>query len=254
MEPTLRTILSTALLLVAVAAATPARAQALDVLSGGAVEPGILAAAAQYNKDTGANVKVRFATAPQILKQVGDGAKADIVLAPPRVIDDLVKAGKLDAGLRPNVGKVGVGVASRKDGPTPDIATTEALKKSVLAAGSIVFNTASSGLYIERMFEKLGIAAEVKAKAKRYPTGAAVMEHLVKGTGNEFGFGPQTEIAQYLDKGLRRIGPLPADVQNFTTYHAVMHTGSTDAGAAKAFLQYLATPAARKIFAANGVE
>ncbi len=229
-------------------------AQSLDVLSGGAIEPGILAAAAQYRKETGADVKVRFATAPQILKKVGDGEKADVVLAPPGVINDLVKAGKLDGGTRPNVGRVGVGVASRTGGPTPDNKTTEALKQAVLGAESIVFNSASSGQYIERLFDKLGIAAAVKAKEKRYPTGAAVMEHLAKGKGNEFGFGPITEILQYSGKGVRHIGPLPADIQNFTTYDAVAHAGATNAAGAKAFLQYLAKPETRKIFAANGVE
>ncbi len=68
-----------------------AHGQSIDILSAGAVEPGILAAAEAYKKQTGTEVKVRFATAPMILKQMGDGAKADVVLAPPPVLDQLAK-------------------------------------------------------------------------------------------------------------------------------------------------------------------
>ncbi len=234
--------------------AVPASAQSVDVLSAGAIEPGILAAAAQYRRETGTEVKVRFATAPAILKQMGEGAKADVVIAPPPVLDQLAKAGSIDATTRTPVGKVGVGVASRTGGPTPDISSAEALRKSVLAAESLVFNTASTGLYMDRLFEKLGMTEAVKAKAKRYGNGEAVMEHLIKGKGQEFGFGAATEIVLFKDKGLRLIGPLPAEIQNFTSYAATVHTTATNAKGAAGFLQFLAKPATKKIFADKGVE
>lgn len=250
----MRFSLKAALLLAAVAVSSTARAETIDILSAGAVEPGILAAAEAYKKQTGADVKVRFATAPAILKQMGEGAKADIVLAPPPVLDELAKTGKIDATTRTPVGRVGAGIASRAGGPNPDIATSEALKKSVLAAESVVFNTASTGLYLDRLFEKWGIAAEVKAKAKRYGNGEGVMEHLIKGTGNEFGFGAATEIVLYKDKGLRLLGPLPADVQNYTSYAATVHATAANTKGAGEFLKFLGLPATKKIFADRGVE
>ncbi len=234
--------------------ALPASAQTIDILSAGAIEPGILAAAAQYRQETGTEVKVRFATAPAILKQMGEGAKADVVIAPPPVLEQLAKAGSIDGTTRTPVGKVGVGVASRAGGPTPDISSSEALKKSVLSAESLVFNTASTGLYMDRLFEKLGMTEAVKAKAKRYGNGEAVMEHLIKGKGQEFGFGAATEIVLFKDKGLRLIGPLPADIQNYTSYAATVHTTATNAKGAASFLQFLAKPATKKIFADKGVE
>ena len=235
-------------------AATAVRAQAIDVLSAGAVEPGILAAAEAFKKQTGTEVKVRFATAPAILKQMAEGAKADIVIAPPAVLDQLAKDNKIDGATRTNVGRVGVGVASRSGGPSPDISTGEAVKKAVLGAESIVFNTASTGLYMDRLFDKWGITAEVKAKAKRYGNGEAVMEHLIKGKGNEFGFGAATEIVLFKDKGLRLLGPLPADVQNYTGYAATAHSGSSNLKGAADFLKFLARPETKRIFADRGVE
>lgn len=231
-----------------------AQSQPIDVLSAGAVEPGILAAADAYKKQTGTDVKVRFATAPAIRKQMGEGAKADIVIAPPALVDELAKAGRIDGATATPIGKVGAGVASRPGGPTPDIRNADSLKKAVVAASSIVFNTASTGLYIEKMLEKLGIAEQVKAKSKRPPTGAEVMELLLKGTGEEFGFGPMTEILLYKDKGLRLIGPLPAELQNYTSYTATAHAAPSNAKSAADFLHFLARPATRKIFAERGVE
>ena len=250
----MKTLFSALACAAALAMTTTAYAQSIEVLSAGAVEPGILAAADAFKKSSGTYVKVRFATAPAILKQMAEGAKADVVIAPPPVLDELAKTNKIDAATRTSVGKVGVGIASRADGPTPDIKTADSLKKAVLAADTLAFNTASTGLYMDRLFEKWGITGEVKAKAKRYGNGEGVMEHLIKGKGNEFSFGAATEIVLFKDKGLRLIGPLPADVQNYTSYAATVHTSAANTKGAAAFLQFLAQPATRKIFAEKGVE
>ena len=80
------------------------------------------------------------------------------------------------------------------------------------------------------------------------------MEHVIKGKGNEIGFGAITEIRMYEPKGLKLVGPLPADVQNYTTYEAAIMRGAAAPDAAKAVLRALASPAGRSAFAAGGVE
>ncbi len=80
------------------------------------------------------------------------------------------------------------------------------------------------------------------------------MEHLIKGKGNEFGFGAATEIVLFKDKGLRLLGPLPADVQNYTSYAATVHASAANAKGAADFLKFLGQPATSKIFADSGVE
>ena len=230
-----------------------AQASDIKVLSAGAVEPGLKAAAAAFQKANAHQVSITFNTAPQIRKRLGSGEVHDMVLAPPAVLDELAKAGKL-AAERAVVGRVGLGVAVRPGAPAPDISSAEALKKSVLDAESIVFNRASTGIYFENLLKKMGIYGEVEKKTTRYADGASVMEHVLKGKGREIGFGPITEILLHREQGLRLVGPLPAEVQNYTSYTAAVMNGAASAAAAQEFVRYLGTPAAKALFAQAGIQ
>src|SRR5262252_4872705 len=232
----------------------PAFAAEIKVFSAGAVEPGLVRAIEAFKRASGDTVKVEFNTAPQLAKRLADGDVADVLIAPPGALDAQIKDGKVVAEGRVTVGRVGAGVVTRKDAPSPDIATTEAFKQTVLGADSIVYNTASTGLYLEKLFERLGIADAIKAKTTRYPNGERVMEHLMHGKGNEIGFGAITEIKLFEPKGLKLVGPLPADVQNYTTYAAALMTGAPSPQAAKAFIAFLGSAEAKQAFAAGGVE
>jgi molybdate transport system substrate-binding protein len=225
----------------------------LRVLSAGAIEPGLKAAAAAWQRETGVEVRINFATAPQLRQRVASGEAADVLIAPPAVLDEFAKGGKVDA-LRASVGRVGLGVAVRPDAPVPDISSAAALERSVLEAESLVFNRASTGLYFESLLKKLGLYDKVAAKTTRYDTGSAIMEHLLKGKGREVGVGAITEILLYRDKGLKLVGPLPAEVQNFTTYTATPMAASANAQDAAAFVRYLASPAGKAHFVAAGIE
>ena len=136
----------------------------------------------------------------------------------------------------------------------PDISTVDALKRSLLTADSIVFNQASSGIYLEKLFERLGVADQTRARWTRYPNGEGVMEHLIHGKGREFGFGASTEIVLYADKGLKLVGPLPAEVQNYTSYVAVRHTGAANTVGAQMLLDYLKKPEVKVAFVKNGID
>jgi molybdate transport system substrate-binding protein len=233
--------------------AQAATAAEIKVLSAGAIEPGLKAVATAFQKSTGHVVRITFNTAPQLRKRISDGEIQDVVIAPPALIEEISKAGKLTQD-RIDVGRVGMGVAVRPGAPLPDISSAEALRKSVLEAESIVFNRASTGLYFEGLLKKMGIYEQVEKKTTRYPDGNSVMEHVLKGKGREIGFGPITEILLHRDHGLRLVGPLPAEAQNYTRYTAAVMTGAQAAGAAQDFVRYLGTPAAKAAFAAAGIE
>jgi molybdate transport system substrate-binding protein len=226
----------------------------INVLSAGAVEPGLMAAADLFRAKTGHEVKIRFATAPAIRQRMSGNETADIVLAPPAVLDDLARTGRIDGQVRVTVGRVGVGVAVRDGAPVPDISTAETLKAAVLGAESLVYNQASTGTYVEGLLKRLDVADQVTARTKRYPDGDAVMHHLIKGTGREVGFGAITEILLYKDKGLRLVGPLPHEVQNYTTYAAAVVPSAASPAEAKEFLQFLQGPEAKSAFGAKGIE
>jgi molybdate transport system substrate-binding protein len=117
-----------------------------------------------------------------------------------------------------------------------------------------VYNTASTGLYLDKLFADMAILEQLKPKTTRYPDGASVMEHVIKGKGNEIGFGAITEIKAYESRGLRLVGPLPAPVQNYTSYDAAMMSAATATAAAQSVLRLLATPAGKAAFVSAGVE
>ena len=233
--------------------ASATMAAEIKVLSAGAVEPGIRAAAAAYTKQSGNEVKITFNTAPEIRKRVTAGEAFDVVIAPPAALDEFAGAGKLGAD-RVNLGRVGVGVVVRSGAESPDISSTEALKRSMLQADSVVFNRASTGIYLENLFKKLGLYDQILPKTTRYPDGAAVMEHVAKGKGREIGFGAATEILLLRDKGLKLVGPLPADIQNYTSYSAAPLGSAASAELARAFVKYLGGPESKGFFAAAGVD
>ena len=226
----------------------------ITVLSAGAVKPGLLKVIDAFRRGTGHEVKVAFATAPALLKRIGGGERVDVVIAPPAALDDLVKAGKAAPAERVTVARIGVGVAVREGAPAPRIATVDELKQSLLNAESVVYNQASTGIYLEGLFNRLGIAAQLKAKTTRYPDFVGVLDHVSKGKGNEIGLGATTVIVEAENKGLKLVGPLPAEIQNYTTYAVTVAAEGLAKDAAREFVRYLTTPAAKATFAAAGIE
>ena len=223
------------------------------VLSAGAVEPGLKAAAAAFEKETRHVVKIMFNTVPQVRTRIDGGERADVVIATPAVLDEFAKAGKIDKE-RAALGRIGMGVAIRTGAAVPDIASGDSFKRSILAVDGLVFSRGSSGIYFEGLLKKMGISDQIQSKVVRYDEGAAVFEHVLKGKGNDVGVGQITEIRLFREKGLRLVGPLPADVQNYTSYAAAAMTAGSNAEGAREFVRYLGTPAAKALFAAAGIE
>ena len=233
---------------------TTVNAAEIRVLSAGAVEPGLHAFADVVKRETGHTLAIQFNTGPQIAKRLADGDVYDILISPPPAIAQALKDGLIVAETKVPVGRVGAGIIVRTSAAAPDVSSVDALKRALLAADSIVYNTASTGIYLDRLFERWGILEAVKPKSTRYPDGASVMNHVIGGKGAEVGFGAMTEIRMYEPKGLRLVGPLPADVQNYTSYEAAVMTAAKNAEAARAALKVLASPAGKAAFVSGGVE
>jgi len=226
----------------------------IRVLSAGAVQPGLVKVIDAFRREAGRDVKVAFATAPEIRKRLGSGETVDVVLAPPAVLDNLVKTGKAAATDRVVVGRIGIGVMVRAGAPLLKIATVDEFKQALLGADALVYNQASTGIYLEQLFDRLGIGEPLKAKTMRYPDAAPVLDHISKDKGSEIGLGATTVIIEGESKGLKFVGPLPAEIQNYTTYAATVVADSTATDAARALVHYLTTPAAKATFTAAGIE
>ena len=229
-----------------------AGAAEITVLSGGAIEPGLKAAAAAFEKSSGHTVKITFNTTPQMRKRVTGGDTFDVVIAPPAAVKEFAEASKVDGG-GVDVGRVGSGVTVRPGAPVPVIKTAEDVKKAVLDAESIVFNTASTGIYFENLLKKWGIFDEIKGKTVRYTTGSEVMKHVLKGKGREVGFGPITEILLEKEHGIILVGPFPAEIQNYTSYVAVAMSAASNKAAAQELVRYLGG-AGKPLFVAAGID
>jgi molybdate transport system substrate-binding protein len=225
--------------LLSCAIAGTALAVDIRVLSAGAVEPGLAKIAEQFRRETGNRVRLLFGTAPQLERRLALGDPADVLVCPPGHMI---------------IGRVGVGAVVRSDAPGPDIANLERFKQSLLGADSIVYNQASSGLYLEKLFDLLGIGEQLKPKTIRYANSAQVLEHVIGSPGYEIGFGTITEIKPYESKGLKLVGPLPEQVQSYTAYAAGVLTEAPSVDVAREFVRYLGTPSAKAEFAAAGIE
>src|SRR5260221_418306 len=130
-------------------------------------------------------------------------------------IEEHIKAGKAVAGSRVDLAKSGVGVGVKAGAPKPDISTTEALKRTLSAAKTIGYSTGPSGIYMIGVFQRMGIADEIKHKLKQTPTGVFVGSIIASGEA-EIGFQQVSELSHFA--GVDYVGPLPAEIQQFTIF------------------------------------
>jgi molybdate transport system substrate-binding protein len=166
-------------------------------------------------------------------------------------IDDQIKLGKVVAGSRVDFAKSGTGLAVRKGAPKPDIGNPEAFKQALLNAKSIGYSTGPSGLYVLTVFDKLGIADQVKPKLKQTPSGVFVGTLIANGE-TEVGFQQVSELIHFA--GIDYVGPLPGDLQRMTMFSTGIHTAAKQSDAAKALVRHLTAPAAAPIIKKQGLE
>jgi molybdate transport system substrate-binding protein len=223
----------------------------VTVLSDGPLRPALIEIGEAFRRETGNQVEFVFATSPVVHKKVADGEIADVLIIQPNFVAELVKAGKVVPGEHPVVGRVGFGLAVRADAPARSISTTEAFKRILLDADSLIFNNVASGNYFAKVLERLGIAEAVKPKVIRLDP-SAVNDRLLRGKGNDIGVGVIPLITT--TKGLRLLGPLPPEVQSYIAYAAAPMASSTSPQAGKAFINFLTSPTATAVLAAHGVE
>ena len=179
-------------------------------------------------------------------------ALPDVLIAQPDHIADLIQSKRVVPGEYLVIGRVGLGLAVRADAPNQSIATVEALRQVLLHADTLVTNTVVSGDQFVTILETLNIAEVVNAKMVRLPPGPRLYESVIQGKGNEIGAGVITIIKE--TNGIRLLGPLPAEIQSYQAYATAPMTAAASPAAAKRFVAFLASPAAKASFSATGVE
>src|SRR6266511_416100 len=185
------------LALFGITAGSTARAAEIKLLCAVALHPAIVALIPDFEKSSGHKVTIAYGTAGAVADRVQKGEAADIVISSVPLIDQLQAQGKVVAGSRVNIAKVGVGVFVRKGAAKPDISSADAFKRSMLAARSIAYpdpaGGGASGIYVASLLERLGIAGEMKPKTKLSPS-ANVLYASVASGDVEIGFNQLSEI------------------------------------------------------------
>ena len=247
-------LLGLAMVVMGAGVSRPAAAAEIKVLTAGAFKQVLLALLPDFERTTGHKVRVENDTVGALSKRIAGGEAFDLAVLTPAAVNDLSGKGKFVAGSRVNLARVGVGVVVKEGAPKPDIGSVDAFKRALLAAGSVAYIDpaagGSSGIYVAGLLDKLGISGEVKPKAKLIP-GGAVAEHIARGEA-ELGIHQISEILPV--KGVTLVGPLPAEIQNYTVYAAGIGAQAKEGEAAKALLKALSGPAAVDVLKSRGME
>ena len=220
----------------------------IKVMASAAFREAYLELVPQFERASGHKVTTLWVPSVQMMSRLKGGETVDVVILSAASLDELIQAGII--GDRVDLAKSGVGVAVRAGAAKPNISSGEALKRAVLAARSVVYSTGPSGIYLAGLFQRMGIAEQVKTKLKQVqgePAGAVV----ARGEA-ELGFQQVSELLPV--SGIDLVGPLPPDVQQITTFSAGLHVKAKELDAAKALVKFLTAPAAAPLIRSKGME
>ena len=247
----MKSLLAACLSIAALTAWSPAPAAELKVLVAQVVEPPIRELAAQFEKNTGTKLNIEYGFGVEQNKRVQAGEAADVVIFP----NGLINAAETQAVLVPNstteLLRIGQGIAVKKGAPRPDISTPEALKQTLVKAKSVAFvPTGQTGVATLKVFEKLGIAEEMKAKTKAVKA-EEVVPAVAKG---------EAELAIFLNhylvgsEGIDYAGPYPGDLQSYIAFSAGIGAKSKNPEVAIGFIKFLSAPDAAPVMKKHGMD
>ena len=227
-----------------------AHAASIEVMSTVAYRDAYLELQPAFERASGHTVTTQWVPTVEVMRRINGGEAVDLVLMAASGIEDLTQAGKIVRGSATPFVKSGIGMAARSGVPRPDVSSAAALNRTLLAAQSLAYSTGPSGSYLSGLFERMGIAADIKAKS-RIVQGMPVAELVARGDA-EIGFQQIPEILPM--KGIQYLGPLPDEIQYTTVFAAGIHAAARQAEAARAWMNYLKSPAATAMFEQHGME
>jgi molybdate transport system substrate-binding protein len=238
-----------ATLCVASFACTAVAAADLKVLCSLAMKPAMADLAPAFEKASGHKVTVEYGTIADLRARVEKGERADILLVSDAVVKSLEQQGRL-TGVGVPVAKSGIGVMVRKDAARPQVDSVDALNRTLIKATSIGHADPARGgaisTYVAAMLDRMDIAAEIQPKRRVYPP--SDFSRVASGE-IEVAFGGTSEILSY--PGVDFVGPLPAALQNYTTYVAALPAGG-NATEGAAFVRFMASPSGAAILGQRG--
>jgi len=226
------------------------QAAELKVIAGGSMTASMNALAAPFEKASGHKLSIHFDSTPNIIARVNSGTPFDVVVVPVDVFKDAAAKARFAPGPTVDIARVGYGVIVRAGASKPDLSTPDAFKKALLAAPSIAFLPASAaGAYVTKVFERLGIGEEMKAKTKVQAAPAQIAPAVAKGEAELGVFLTNVLVAP----GVELVGPFPGELQQELVFTSAVAADTKEADAAKALIDYLRTQEATAIIKAAGM-
>jgi len=236
--------------------ATPARADEIKVMTSGAFTEAYQQLVEQFQKTTHHKVVTTFGASmggaqDSIPVRLNRGEPVDVVIVIETALEPLIKSGHVVSASRVQLARSMIGIAVRKGAPKPDISSVSALRQTLLQAKSIAYSASASGTYIStEMFKKLGIAEQMKDKAKRIES-ERVGAVVARGEA-EIGFQQVSELLPIA--GIDYAGLLPADVQQVSMISAAIGTKAASPTAARALIDFLASTKAAETIQKTGLQ
>ena len=236
-------------------ASAPSFAADLKVISAGAVRGLIAEIIDDYSHATGQKFDFTIGTTGQLRDVIASGKPADLIIVSTPLMAELEKTGKLTNGSRADLGRVGIGVAVREGAAVPDVATPEAFRQALVAARSVAYTNpaegGTSGIYFNGLTERMGIGAAIKQKAVLTRGGREAAIEVAEGRAALAIVFISEAVAV---KGVKLAGPLPPELQDYSTYTAAIPLSSTDPVGARAFITALTSTAMAERWRSNGFE
>lgn len=206
---------------------------------------------AAFEQRSGSAVAIEAVGGVDAAKRVAAGERFDVVILASDAIDKLIAAGHLQAGSRVDLVRSSVAVAVRAGAPVPDIGSEAALKRAVLAARSLSYSTGPSGVALAALFERWGVADEVRARTVQAPPGVPVGTLVARGEV-ELGFQQLSELI-HVD-GITLVGGMPPEVEITTIFSAGLPVGGPQAARVRALLEFMTSPDAEAAKRRQGME
>lgn len=246
--------LQAALISILTATAAPAWAADVVVLTVGAYKPVLTDLTPGYEQQSKDTVLASNDTAGGISARIARGEDADLVILTAAALDGLAAQGQVVPATVVPLARVGIGMVVKNGAPVPDIGTVEAFRAAVLQAPSVAYidpaSGGSSGIYLTGLFQRLGLTAAVARKAVLVPGGLAAS----RVANGEATMALQQISELHMVRGVRFVGPLPPEIQNYTDYAAAIPTSTRHPAAGRALLAWLLGPEGQKALVSRGLE
>jgi molybdate transport system substrate-binding protein len=204
-----------------------------------------------FERETKHKVSTVWVGTADLARRLSGSEVFDAVICASSLLEELINSGRLMTGSRSDVARCAVGVAVKAGAPKPQFGSEEALRKTLLAAKTIGISTGPSGVYLNRLFQRMGVLDEIKPRFKLPPPGGMVAELLASGEA-EIGF---QQVAELVNRqGIEYVGALPQSLQGITTFSGGVHVRSPVADVARSFLRFIASPQHEAVLGKHGLQ